>query len=359
MSTKYHISPSTGNPNKCYAHKKPCPVGGESEHYPTKEAAREAFEKKQEGRKNPLTSIKKVSDGSSISSNPRDYGLSHEDLAKVDAYMARRKKDKLLDPGAENDLRRSMKGSISAARHLEKAWGGKTQFLNESLIQRVQYKTTGVDVQLQGSTNGKVYFRVLGSSHRTGYDPHEGGQWTVVPSGNVGGTVERTVESYMNDYKTKQEEGRKRVAAWQEKESKRKTEEVKKATKENTFNATNNYPQPVATSVEPPVSVKGPRPESTTVKYPPSSYPSYKCTHCGDSGSHLMRESLAEGNQGYSSCCNEPLEGFTERAPSSYETVWGSQKDADEFLRANGIRSYSAEERQGKYHVVSTIPGTP
>jgi hypothetical protein len=46
---KYHISPTTGNPNRCYANTKPCPIGGEGEHYSSKEEAREAFEASQGG----------------------------------------------------------------------------------------------------------------------------------------------------------------------------------------------------------------------------------------------------------------------------------------------------------------------
>ena len=41
--TKYHISPTTGNPNKCYATKQ-CPFGGDADHYGSKEEARSAFE---------------------------------------------------------------------------------------------------------------------------------------------------------------------------------------------------------------------------------------------------------------------------------------------------------------------------
>lgn len=46
---KYHISPTTGRPNKCTATKKPCPFGGEEAHYGSKDAARKAYENKQDG----------------------------------------------------------------------------------------------------------------------------------------------------------------------------------------------------------------------------------------------------------------------------------------------------------------------
>lgn len=43
---KYHISATTGRPNICRATKRQCPLGGEEDHYPTKEAARKALEAK-------------------------------------------------------------------------------------------------------------------------------------------------------------------------------------------------------------------------------------------------------------------------------------------------------------------------
>jgi hypothetical protein len=42
--TKFHLN-DQGNPGQCSATKKPCPFGGDEAHYPTKTAAREAFEK--------------------------------------------------------------------------------------------------------------------------------------------------------------------------------------------------------------------------------------------------------------------------------------------------------------------------
>lgn len=41
---KYHINPATGNPNLCRATKGWCPFGGHGEHFPSKEAARDAYE---------------------------------------------------------------------------------------------------------------------------------------------------------------------------------------------------------------------------------------------------------------------------------------------------------------------------
>lgn len=44
MAEKYHISPTTGNPNRCYASTKPCPISGEDGHFDSKEEARKSFE---------------------------------------------------------------------------------------------------------------------------------------------------------------------------------------------------------------------------------------------------------------------------------------------------------------------------
>lgn len=45
---KYHINPTTGRPNKCYATKKACPFGGGDSHYESKTEARAGYEKKME-----------------------------------------------------------------------------------------------------------------------------------------------------------------------------------------------------------------------------------------------------------------------------------------------------------------------
>lgn len=45
---KYHINPESGNPYNCTAKPGNCPHAGDSEHYSTKDAARNAFEKSQE-----------------------------------------------------------------------------------------------------------------------------------------------------------------------------------------------------------------------------------------------------------------------------------------------------------------------
>lgn len=56
---KYHISPKTGFPNICRATDRPCPIGGQDEHYSTKDEARQAFEKKNTNELGATASIKK------------------------------------------------------------------------------------------------------------------------------------------------------------------------------------------------------------------------------------------------------------------------------------------------------------
>jgi hypothetical protein len=43
---KYHVNPKTGDPGSCRATKGNCPFASDDEHYTSKEAAHEAFEKK-------------------------------------------------------------------------------------------------------------------------------------------------------------------------------------------------------------------------------------------------------------------------------------------------------------------------
>lgn len=327
---KYHISPSTGNPNKCYARTKPCPVGGVSEHYPSKEAAREAYESKHKG----YTFTK-------ASAQPK---LSEEDVARVEKSLEQSKKYGVLKD--EETARLSRSASIGAARHLEAQWGRKLQFLNESAYQRLAIPDgMGAEVELQGA-NGKVYFRVLDSAHRTGYDPHDKASWSVSATGNAGSTIQKTVEKYMSDYKAEREAG---YARAMEADAKRKSEA---AAREEAAKA-----QVAAERRARVAALNGPKPSSIKMKYPASTRPSYKCTHCGTVEAAMMQESRAEGFDGYSPCCNEPITSATEKVPPSYETTFSSHQDVNEFTRANGIRNFMVSGSGGKYILLSSLPG--
>lgn len=77
---KYHISPSTGRPNRCYASVKPCPIGGAEEHYTSKEAARAAYENKMQAKTLATAISKKTS--------PTASQAEVDELAKkVDAQL--------------------------------------------------------------------------------------------------------------------------------------------------------------------------------------------------------------------------------------------------------------------------------
>lgn len=81
-TVKYHISPKTGNPNRCYASKKPCPLGGDDAHFPDKETARAAYEKEMESGV-PTTSRKSSGPDRSLKS------LSEEEVGEARYKWAR------------------------------------------------------------------------------------------------------------------------------------------------------------------------------------------------------------------------------------------------------------------------------
>lgn len=127
MTTKYHISPTTGNPNRCYADKRPCPLGGEQEHYPTKEAAKAAFEAKHAGE----TVAKSVSKGLS----------KQEKLSAL--YQERKTWGEFPTDPSLRELQ------IAAARAKEKnsfvPVGFKTLSLDEPMRLEQDYDGTGSD----------------------------------------------------------------------------------------------------------------------------------------------------------------------------------------------------------------------
>lgn len=84
MSVKYHISPETGRPNICRATVKPCPLGGEGDHYPSKEEAREAYEKKKQAEVvAPLVRKKQVFEPSQQETLHRTWGPAWEAVEKA------------------------------------------------------------------------------------------------------------------------------------------------------------------------------------------------------------------------------------------------------------------------------------
>ncbi len=79
----FHISPRTGNPNRCYATTRPCPIGGA--HFPTKEEARTAFENEQEN--TSATTLTGVTKLTLVHNNPFDPALEEAFKARVTPHL--------------------------------------------------------------------------------------------------------------------------------------------------------------------------------------------------------------------------------------------------------------------------------
>jgi hypothetical protein len=88
MSDKFHINPSTGNPNKCSAKSGNCPFGGDSEHFESKDEARLNFEHQNSDQsvKSSRKSFKRVSKAS----------LTPVEPTAANGYMERFDKDGVL-----------------------------------------------------------------------------------------------------------------------------------------------------------------------------------------------------------------------------------------------------------------------
>ena len=108
---KYHISPTTGRPNLCHATVRACPVGGENEHYGTKEEAQTAFEQSMSGqtlvavsKKAPAGNVvslgdhkaKKLADHDSFLATARATSKFDESLASFPKYKLTKADEKML-----------------------------------------------------------------------------------------------------------------------------------------------------------------------------------------------------------------------------------------------------------------------
>lgn len=89
---KYHLSPTTGRPNKCYAEKRACPIGSSDEHYGSKEEAREAFERKMSADAVPeaakKTASKPTADSPSSSDDFKEPGATASFGELADHYRS-------------------------------------------------------------------------------------------------------------------------------------------------------------------------------------------------------------------------------------------------------------------------------
>lgn len=67
---RYHVNPETGDAGKCSANKGNCPFGGENEHYTSSEAARAAFEAKQDSQVFAKLPLKELNAQSKTTDDP-------------------------------------------------------------------------------------------------------------------------------------------------------------------------------------------------------------------------------------------------------------------------------------------------
>ena len=82
---KYHISPKTGRANACKARVKPCPLGSENDHYPTKEAAQTAYETKMKSETLRKTSTTAAAKETLNKETEKDWARLRDVNLRVDA----------------------------------------------------------------------------------------------------------------------------------------------------------------------------------------------------------------------------------------------------------------------------------
>ena len=95
MANKYHISPTTGNPNLCRAEQRACPLGGDAPHYASKEEARAAFEAAHGGEGlRPLTKQDRLAALHQVRQTWEEYPTSPTlaTLEQASAYARKHKK---------------------------------------------------------------------------------------------------------------------------------------------------------------------------------------------------------------------------------------------------------------------------
>jgi hypothetical protein len=94
----YHISPTTGNPNKCGAKPGNCPFGAPAEHYESKEAARTAYEGTQ-GEIFAVSHTPIASASALLEADEESLGVAAPGAFPIDEA-----RDELTQPGAEARL---------------------------------------------------------------------------------------------------------------------------------------------------------------------------------------------------------------------------------------------------------------
>jgi hypothetical protein len=97
----YHISPTTGNPNRCSAKPGNCPFGDADKHFPDKESARKSFEKERVAlvahRRKPKVRVVGEAGEHNIYANTPKTGVSKPGEQFDVNYLSDRDADELLD----------------------------------------------------------------------------------------------------------------------------------------------------------------------------------------------------------------------------------------------------------------------
>lgn len=153
---KYHISPTTGRPNKCNANKRPCPVGGQ--HYESKEdAVREQEEMLAETHGIVSPGLKRQRDHITREAELFDR-LTDQDKDYAQKW-AEVYKDK--GPKVVSEVRRNTVFTIAALRDLASEMPGSVQILNGGAYYRYSANTSQWTIEVQNSSDGTTHVRIF------------------------------------------------------------------------------------------------------------------------------------------------------------------------------------------------------
>lgn len=293
MSVKYHISPTTGNPNICRAHKRPCPVGGEGDHFASKEEARKAFEKKQAAPKAMKKGLPPLTE--------RD-----QELVK---YLVQKTEDKARGIEEIHSVREGADGSVRLANRLAELDGNAppvnpTGFGSGRAGLTLASRALGKNVELSPDGQGNIYMRVYEPGHAWGYGYDK--SWRLPANATQALPM---AEKLFTTIHQEEEEKRARLKASFEKEKReaRPAHSVveKREVKDEREASTKNFLKEHSALEKLP---SGPPPKNVELVTPAQKRWRHVCSSCG--GHDVEWESPEEqaDNAGYSSCCNKYLD---------------------------------------------------
>lgn len=133
---RYHTNPETGNVGPCTAEKK-CPFGDlQADHYDTPEAAREAFEAKQD----TFAVVLKKSDGDGREVNSFDANIAQRMARAFQEYEDAADKAKWIEDkvmvldGAQTALDRTLPGTVERSEALTSRTAAREELLAADLV---------------------------------------------------------------------------------------------------------------------------------------------------------------------------------------------------------------------------------